>query len=81
MAALPPRHRRPVRAAGAAEAQADADAYVPPDPMLEIHRDTMRRLGELADLAWRDETTAIATAVAAHHAAVFQHPVAILLQR
>ena len=54
-----------------ADAQADADTYVPPDPMLEIDRDTMRRLGELADLAGGDETRAIATAVAAHHAAVF----------
>ena len=51
---------------------AEPDAYVPPDPMLEIDRDTMRRLGELADLAGGDETRAVAMAVAAHHAAVFR---------
>lgn len=52
----------------------DIDAYVPPDPMLEIDRDTMRRLGELADLRGEDESRAVATAVAAHHAAVFERP-------
>ena len=49
----------------------ELDAYVPPDPMLEIDRDTMALLGELADRAGGDESRAVATAVAAHHAAVF----------
>ena len=67
---------QPYRAATAAlyapPAPADAapDAYVPPDPMLEIDRDTMALLGALADLAGGDERRAVATAVAAHHAAV-----------
>ncbi|MCY3810759.1 MAG: hypothetical protein OXH15_03075 [Gammaproteobacteria bacterium] len=52
-------------------ADAEPDAYVPPDPMLEIDRDTMALLGELADLAGGDESRAVATAVAARHAAVF----------
>ena len=52
-------------------ADAELDAYVPPDPMLEIDRDTMALLGELADLAGRDESRAVA---AAHHAAVFSRP-------
>ena len=54
-----------------APADAEPDAYVPPDPMLEIDRDTMHRLGELADVSGGDESRAVATAVAAHHAAVF----------
>ena len=54
-----------------AELDAELDAYVPPDPMLEIDRDTMALLGELADRAGGDESRAVATAVAAHHAAVF----------
>ena len=58
------------RFAPPATADAEPDAYVPPDPMLEIDRDTMALLGELADLAGGDESTAVATAVAAHHAAV-----------
>ena len=49
----------------------DPDAYVPPDPTLEIDRDTMRRLGELADLRREDESRAVATAVAAYHDSVF----------
>ncbi len=57
--------------APACPADDEPDAYVPPDPMLEVDRDTMRRLGELADLSGGDETRAIAAAVAAHHAAVF----------
>ena len=52
----------------------ESDAYVPPDPMLEIDRDTMALLGELADLAGMDEGRAVAAAVAAHHAAVFSRP-------
>ena len=47
------------------------DDYIPPDPMLEIDRDTMRLLGELADLRREDESKAIAAAVAAYHATVF----------
>ena len=54
-----------------APTDAEPDAYVPPDPMLEIDRDTMRRLGELADLRHEDESSAVAAAVAAHHATVF----------
>ena len=57
-----------------APSDAELDAYVPPDPVLEIDRDTMRRLGELADLAGGDERGAVATAVAAHHAAVCAGP-------
>ena len=56
---------------------AAVDAYVPPDPMLEIDRHTMRRLGELADLRREDESRAVAAAVAAYHATVFpagSHP-------
>ena len=49
----------------------ELDPYVPPDPMLEIDRDTMALLGELADLAGGDESRAVATAVAAHHVTVF----------
>ena len=68
---------QPYRAATAglyappAPTDAELDAYVPPDPMLEIDRDTMRLLGELADLAGEDEAKAVTTAVAAYHAAVF----------
>ena len=43
--------------------------------MLEIDRDTMRRLGQLADLRRRGrEPSAVAAAVAAYHAAVFGSP-------
>ena len=44
--------------------------------MLEIDRDTMRRLGELADLRRQDEgaVVAVAVAVAAYHAAVVANP-------
>lgn len=49
----------------------ELDAHVPPDPVLEIDRHTMRLLGELADRDGGDERKAVATAVAAHHAAVF----------
>ena len=52
----------------------EPDAYVPPDPMLEIDRDTMRLLGELADLRREDESRAVAAAVAAYHASVFPAP-------
>ena len=55
-------------------ADAETNAYVPPDPMLEIDRDTMRLLGQLADLAREDESQTVAKAVAAHHAAVFARP-------
>ena len=54
-----------------APTDAEPDTYVPPDPMLEIDRDTMRLLGELADLRREDETHAVAAAVAAYHATVF----------
>ena len=47
------------------------DAYVPPDPMLEIDRATMALLGELADLRREDESAVVAAAVAAFHAATF----------
>ncbi len=57
-----------------APADPDPDAYVPPDPMLEIDRDTMRLLGELADLRREDESRAVAAAVAAYHATVFPDP-------
>ena len=50
---------------------AELDAYVPPDPTLEIDPDTMRLLGELADLRREDESKAVAAAVAAYHATVF----------
>ena len=53
---------------------AEIDAYLPPDPLLEIDRDTLRLLGELADLAGEDESRALARAVVAHHAAVFERP-------
>ncbi|MCY3813567.1 MAG: hypothetical protein OXH15_17375 [Gammaproteobacteria bacterium] len=59
------------RYAPPAPPDAQTDPYVPPDPVLEIDRDTMRRLGELADLSGGDECRAVATAVAAHHTAVF----------
>ena len=52
-------------------ADPESDAYVPPDPMLEIDRDTMRLLGELADLRREDESRAVAAAVAAYHASAF----------
>ena len=52
-------------------ADPEIDAYVPPDPMLEIDRDTMRRLGELADIRREDESHAVAAAVKAFHATVF----------
>ena len=55
--------------APSAPADPEPDAYVPPDPMLEIHRDAMHLLGELADLRREDETRA--AAVAAYHATVF----------
>ena len=45
------------------------DAYVPPDPMLEIDRATMARLGEVADLRREHESAVAAAAVAAFHAA------------
>ena len=57
--------------APATPADAEVDAYVPPDPMLEIDRDTMRRLGELADARREDESRAVAAAVKAYHATVF----------
>ena len=66
---------RPYRAGTAAlyappsPADPEPDAYVPPDPTLEIDRDTMRLLGELADLRREDESRAVAAAVAAYHAA------------
>lgn len=53
---------------------AEIDAYLPPDPLLEIDRDTLRLLGELADLAGEDESRTVARAVVAHHAAVFERP-------
>jgi len=55
-----------------APTDAEPDAYVPPDPMLEIDRDTMALLGELADVRREDEAKVVATAVAAHHATVFR---------
>ena len=67
---------QPYRAATAAlyapptPAVIDTDAYVPPDPMLEIDPHTMRLLGEIADLRREDESRAVAAAVAAYHAAV-----------
>ena len=57
--------------APATPADPETDAYVPPDPMLEIDRDTMRRLGELADARREDESRAVAAAVKAYHATVF----------
>ena len=57
-----------------APADPEPDAYVPPDPMLEIDRDTMRLLGELADLRREDEGRAVAAAVAGYHATVFPEP-------
>jgi len=62
---------RPGTAALYAPPDDELDAYVPPDTMLEIDRDTMALLGELADRAGGDESRAVAAAVAAHHAAVF----------
>ena len=50
---------------------AEPDAYVPPDPILEVDRHTMALLGELAEQAGGDESRAVAAAVAAHHATVF----------
>lgn len=50
------------------------DAYLPPDPMLEIDRTTMALLGELADLRREDESRLIAAAVAAFHAETFGNP-------
>ena len=47
------------------------DEYVPPDPMLEIDRDTMALLGELADLRRENESAVAAAAVASFHAATF----------
>lgn len=54
--------------------RAALDAYVPPDPLLEIDRATMARLGDLADLRREDESAAVAAAVAAFHAAAFGDP-------
>ena len=63
-------HRAPETTLDATGAARTA-RYVPPDPMLQIDRDTMRRLGELADLRREDESRAVAAAVAAYHATVF----------
>ena len=51
-----------------------ADQYVPPDPMLEIDRDTMALLGALADLRRENESAAVAAAVASFHAGAFGEP-------
>ena len=45
------------------------DEHVPPDAMLEIDRDTMELLGELADLRRENESAVVAAAVACFHAA------------
>ena len=68
MATVPGGDRRAVRAGDPADPE--TDAYVPPDPMLKIDRDTMRRLGELADARCEDESRAVAAAVKAYHATV-----------
>ena len=52
----------------------ELDAYVPPDPMLEIDRRTMALLGELADLRRENESAVVAAAAAAFHAATFGDP-------
>ena len=67
----PWRPYRPGTAARHAPTYAEPDAYVSPDPMLEIDRRTMALLGELAERAGGDESRAVAAAVTAHHAAVF----------
>ena len=65
----------PVVRLAPATVEPDPDAYyVPPDPMLEIDRDTMELLGELADLRREDESAVVAAAVAAFHAAAFDDP-------
>ena len=50
------------------------DAYVPPDPVLEIDRRTMALLGALADHRRQHESAVVAAAVAAFHAAAFGDP-------
>ena len=50
------------------------DEHVPADQMLEINRDTMALLGELADLRREDESAVVAAAVAAFHAVAFGDP-------
>ena len=57
-----------------ATVEPDPDAYLPPDPMLEIDRDTMALLGELADRRRENESAVVAAAVAAFHAAAFSGP-------
>ena len=51
-----------------------ADQCVPPDPMLEIDRDTMALLRELADVRRENESAAVAAAVASFHPAAFGEP-------
>ena len=60
--------------APATPVQPAPDAYVPPDPMLEIDRQTMKLLGELANLRREDESAVVAAAVASLHAAIASNP-------
>ncbi len=65
---------RPGPAVRHAPATVEPDEHVPPDPLLEIDRDTMELLGDLADLRREDESAVVAAAVAAFHAAALDDP-------